>query len=331
MRRLGISGMTAMVAMALAQSCTTSDSSFGDRPLGVGQGRLVVDLVDAPNPAVKEIWVTIEKVTAHSTSAGWVTVMTSPLTVDLLKLTTYTQPLGFARLPAGTVTQLRLYVAAAGPQYVVLPDGTQVPLKTPSGTQSGIKIQGPWEVSACNNTEVTVDFDGHKSIWAHPTGHEGEWILRPVIRVKKSHTSPAPCEGPADSGGLGETDGGFDENGGDVGDGGVDGDGEGTRCSSAAECLSGSCVNGMCEAGGPGAPCRLGGDCSAALCQNDGVCSPGSAGGAGSPCQDHGQCLSNTCTAGACEPGGQGSFCQGQVDCADGFSCDIGICQPQVN
>lgn len=333
MKRLRISSMLAMFALAMSQSaCTQVDagSSFGDRPLGRGEGRLVVDLVDAPNRAVKEIWVTIDKVTAHSDTQGWVTVMEGTLSVDLLTLQAFAQPLGFARLPPGKVTQVRLYTAAAGPQYVVLPDGTQVALKTPSGTQSGIKVQGPWDISACHNTEVTLDFDGHKSIWVHPTGQEELWVLRPVIKAKKSQMTPAPCEdaegGTAerDGGAPGEADSGIDE-------GGDDGNrGAGEACSSGGECLSGACQGGVCEAGGPGTPCERSSDCASELCQEGGVCDPGSAGGSESACDEDRQCLSNACVESACGPGGQGTSCLGAADCATGFSCIAGECTPDI-
>jgi len=103
-------------ALALAVACS---SATGPKP-PAGQGQLAISLVDAPNPAVDEIHVNISRVTAHSTSAGWVTVSTfdPPLGVDLLKLTSAAAPLGFANLPPGTVTQVRLLVAADG-NYVL--------------------------------------------------------------------------------------------------------------------------------------------------------------------------------------------------------------------
>ena len=52
------------------------------------------------NLGVTQIIVTVDKVTAHSTSAGWVTLSTQGVTVDILKLAQYAQPLGFANMPA---------------------------------------------------------------------------------------------------------------------------------------------------------------------------------------------------------------------------------------
>ena len=193
-------------AMALA-ACGASSS---------GNGTLAIALVDAPSPDVKGIVVTVDTVTAHSEEAGWVTVAHGPITVDLLTLQDVSMKLGEVSLPAGTVTEIRLILADGGPQYVVLPDDTHAPLKTPSGAESGEKLKGRFEVSACSKHTVTLDFDGKNSIAYHETGGPNpEWILRPVIRVKAQADEAESCS----------TDGGTSDSGmpGDAGsDGGTD-------------------------------------------------------------------------------------------------------------
>lgn len=205
-------------AMALA-ACGTSPSS--------GNGMLAVALTDAPSPDVQGIVVTIDSVTAHSDEAGWVTVAHGPITVDLLTLQDVSMKLGEISLPAGTVSEVRLILADGGPQYVLLADGSQAPLKTPSGAQSGEKLKGPFTVSACERHTLTIDFDGKNSIAYHQTGGPNpEWILRPVIRVKTEADEVLPCHadgGVPDSGlppGGSGTDGGTDA-GSDAGTPGV--------------------------------------------------------------------------------------------------------------
>src|SRR6187549_294813 len=124
-----------------------------------GNGTLVVALTDAPSPDVKGIVVTVDTVTAHSEHAGWVTVARGPITVDLLTLQDVSMKLGEISLPAGTVDEIRLILDDGGPQYVVLADDTHAPLKTPSGAESGEKLKGKFEVSACSKHTVTLDFD----------------------------------------------------------------------------------------------------------------------------------------------------------------------------
>ena len=203
-------------AMALA-ACGASTS---------GNGTLVVALTDAPSPEVKGIVVTIDTVTAHSEHAGWVTVAHGPITVDLLTLQDVSMKLGEISLPAGTVDEIRLILTDGGPQYVVLADDTHAPLKTPSGAESGEKLKGKFEVSACSKHTVTLDFDGKNSIAVHETGGpNAEWILRPVIRVKAEADEAESCsaDGGSDAGSDRGTGGGTDGGPTGNGDAGTDG------------------------------------------------------------------------------------------------------------
>jgi hypothetical protein len=217
-----------------------------------GNGTLAIALTDAPAPDVKGIVVTIDTVTAHSNQAGWVTVAHGPITVDLLTLQDVSMKLGQVSLPAGTVNEIRLVLAEDGPQHVVLSDDSEAPLKTPSGSESGVKLKGKFEVSACVTHTVTLDFDGKNSIAYHETGgKDGEWILRPVIRVKGEADEPESCfaDGGTDAGTDSGTPGGSAEvpDGGPTGspDGGTGGPDGGT----------GSPDGGICpEPGDPSCP-----------------------------------------------------------------------------
>jgi hypothetical protein len=322
-----------LLAGALA-ACSNGGSS-------TGPGQLAVNLVDAPNPAVDQIVVNVTKVTAHSSSGGWITVgpLTSPTTVDLLKLQTSFAALGLARLPAGKITQLRLYVAQDGDYVVPIGTTTPAPLVVPSGYESGIKIIGPWDVPACTRTTVTLDFDGKNSIEYHQA--DGTWILRPVIRPKKTDATAISC---------------------DVGPGGQTCDAEnpclegqycisgsctsaslgsvGSTCTSGLACLSGVCTSSnTCGPGQGGAPCVSGDGCMSGTCQPDGTCGPGSASGAGSSCTSSDGCLSGNCGAGTCQPGGQGAGCTSatdcqstptQLSCVPGSGSGSGSCQPTI-
>jgi uncharacterized protein DUF4382 len=277
-------------ALGVALACSKS-----------GQGRLAVQLTDAPAP-VDEIWVNVTSVRAHHTTGGWTTVSSTPVTVDLLKLQNYALPLGIVTLPPGKVTQIRLVVAPTGNHVVV--GGVEQPLVVPSGTESGIKILGPWGIDSCEETTVTLDFDGQKSIWYHPTGQGDSWILRPVIRTKRADQTPGSCEG-----------GGGQEPG-----------GAGSSCTGGAQCLSGLCTEGACEAGGPDTPCGAGTDCVSGQCTEGGTCAPGNAGPPGTPCTAGSQCLSNACVQGTCAAGMQGTPCTTGTDCQTGLTCQQGFC-----
>lgn len=342
-------------ALALFVAC--SPSAPQDTRLSPGRAGFALELVDAPNPQVREINVTIARVTAHSTTDGWVEIFNQgPVTVDLLTLKTRVMDLGFRNLPAGKITQIRLYLVEGGTQNVVLPGGEVVPLKVPSGVQSGIKIKGPFELSSCDVTTVTLDFDGHKSIWYHPTGNGGDWILRPVIRTKRVRSASTPCDGPivgsgggngSTGGGSGSTGGGtgtgtgggFIEIGGGNGSGGGSGSGlplqPGLDCSLNSQCLSGMCAAGVCAFGAQGTPCGIGHDCVSGTCGADGSCtapvSTQPLGPTGTVCTSGSQCVSGVCAGGSCSAGLQGQPCQATGDCDMGFVCAAGACEPEIN
>jgi uncharacterized protein DUF4382/carboxypeptidase family protein len=85
--------------------------------------------------------------------------------------------IGEASLPAGTYTQIRLKLGA-GSNVVV--DGTTLPLKVPSGMQSGLKLIGTFNVPPGGTTDVGLDFDASRSL--HETG-SGQWMLKPVVKA----------------------------------------------------------------------------------------------------------------------------------------------------
>lgn len=157
-------------------------------------GRLNVNLVDAPADDVTGVYVTLTSVQADIPDAGSAEVMSAPVTVDLLTLQNGNfLGLGSATVPAGSIDRLRLMVDANSPGYVTFADGGTMPLKVPSGSQSGIKLEGPFEIQACADTTFTLDFDGKKSLNVHGAGNSGEYILRPVVFVKQVETAAATC------------------------------------------------------------------------------------------------------------------------------------------
>ena len=127
--------LRSMLAVALLAVAACGSGTSGGA--GSGTGTFAIQLVDAPSPDVKGIIVTIDTVTAHSEEAGWVTIAHGPTTVDLLTLQDVTMKLGEVALPAGTVTEVRLQLVEAGPQYVILADGSHAqPGSAPMNTKA---------------------------------------------------------------------------------------------------------------------------------------------------------------------------------------------------
>jgi len=111
---------------------------------------------------------------------GWEVVSTTQQTFDLMQLQngTFTS-LASASVPAGHYTQIRLRVA---PGSTVVVNGQSHPLVIPSGFQSGIKLVSGFDVPAGGIAQLTLDFDGAKSI---VVAGDGTYHLKPTIRVSR--------------------------------------------------------------------------------------------------------------------------------------------------
>lgn len=172
---------------------TGSTGSTEEPRSGAKDATLRVRLVDAPTEEVTSIVVTVAKVEAN-VAGEWLIVAEAEHTVDLLTLQNGSfLDLGAAKLPAGHVEQIRLKLVEGGDHHVVTPDGLSHPLEIPSGEQSGIKLVGGFDLAPCSTAQLTVDFDGKKSL-SLGANKQG-WRLRPVVRIK-ALVSEGTCEQP---------------------------------------------------------------------------------------------------------------------------------------
>ena len=162
-----------------------------------GSGTLKLALTDAPACGFDKVNVTVEKVRVHQSSSaadadgGWSeVVLNQPKKIDLLSLTNGAlSELGQTPLPAGKYTQLRL-VLVDNTQAIplansVVPsvDKIEVPLKTPSGQQSGLKIPVNFTVAANQLVDFVLDFDACKSVSVVTAGNSTKYNLKPVLRL----------------------------------------------------------------------------------------------------------------------------------------------------
>lgn len=184
---------TSLVAAALLTACGGGSDGPG-LVTSNDTGTLKLSLTDAPACGYDKAFVTVERVRVHQSGsagdndAGWSeVVLATPLRVDLLTLNNGTLlPLGQTELPAGSYTLMRLVLAAntaANPlaNAITPSGGVETALTTPSGQQSGLKMNVNIAVPAGQVVDFAIDFDACKSFVK--AGNSGKYLLKPVLSV----------------------------------------------------------------------------------------------------------------------------------------------------
>lgn len=159
-------------------SCSKSTSTTA-----ATTGRLEIRLTDGP-ATYDAVYIDIQQVAVNAsadsaTDSGWQTIpLLRPGIYNLLDFKNGIDTvLASANLPAGKLSQLRLIL---GDSNSVIVDGQSYPLKTPSGQQSGLKLNIDATLTGGIVYRLWIDFDAGRSIVA--TGN-GKYILKPVIRT----------------------------------------------------------------------------------------------------------------------------------------------------
>ena len=204
-RRFGAAAALAAAALLLAAcgggggigGTGIADGGGGGGTGGTGGtggalGTLRVSMTDAPSCGYDAVNISVQKVRVHRSAAagdadaGWSEVALSPARrVDLLTLTNgVLLELGQTALPAGKYTQLRLVLGSNGSatpfaNSVVPSGGSETALDTPSGQQSGVKLNVDITVEPDKIADFVLDFDACKSVVRR--GSSGRFSLKPVI------------------------------------------------------------------------------------------------------------------------------------------------------
>ena len=179
----------ALLSTSMLAAC--SSGSGGDESGGRGgtqNGFLSLSITDAPIDDALEVWVQFDGVVLKPASSEDQITLTfkQPMNINLLALQgpNSVQMLVNETLPTGTYDWLRLNVTAVNDgikdSYIKLKDGSEHELEIPSGSQSGLKINGGLEVIANTPTSMTIDFDLRKSIVMTGTA---DYKLKPVLKL----------------------------------------------------------------------------------------------------------------------------------------------------
>jgi len=168
---------------------SSSTSTAATIPTGV----MSLSITDAPpmlGDDVTEVNIAVIGI-AYNHDGNWTEAEDfTPQTFNLLDLQNgKSLHLGDIILPAGHYTELRFILAApekesdvkSNPECnITFENGSSVPLFVPSGSSSGFKAKGDFDITADAKISITADFDVHKSIVV--TGGS-KYLLKPVIRI----------------------------------------------------------------------------------------------------------------------------------------------------
>jgi len=195
---------------ALGVACLVALAGCGGGSADGASGTLRVALTDTPACGYDAVNITIERIRVHQSGnagdndPGWSEIVLTPARrVDLLTLTNgVLEHLGQTALPAGRYTQLRLVLATNSgtsppPNSVKPTGGAETPLTTPSGQQSGLKLNANIDVGANQIADIVLDFDACRSIV--PRGASGQYNLKPVIAVMPRVIDVGQVEGHVDA------------------------------------------------------------------------------------------------------------------------------------
>jgi hypothetical protein len=190
MRRYILPAFGILLLALILDFCSKNQKSSGN----TGNPRLQIMLTDGPFPDAKEVWVDIQQVQIIMEDTAHPIVLdgSHPGVYNLLAFTNGKDTLlADATIPAGTISQIRLILGDNN--YIVTKSGDQIPLKTPSGQESGLKVQVHQPVSGGILYRLKLDFDAGRSIVK--AGNSGKYLLKPVLRIISLEPSGGDIKG----------------------------------------------------------------------------------------------------------------------------------------
>ncbi len=187
MKKINIYNLLLFLSALIIYGCAKNDNPTSTTS---STGSLKVMMIDSP-ANYSQVNIVIDSVQAHfensDSTIGWFTLNNKPATYNLLELVNGTNAvIGESNLQAGNYTQLRLYLGS-GSNLVM--NGQSFALTTPSGSQSGIKLNLNATIQPGIAYLLTLDFDANQSIVSTGSPLNPKFILKPVIRVVATATT----------------------------------------------------------------------------------------------------------------------------------------------
>ena len=172
--------------------CGSSES--GDTPQ---TGTLSLGLTDAPlvdEDNVTGVFITISSIEYHTADGGWNTMEDFNTSVNPINLLEWQDgasiSLGDFQMPAGKYTQIRFMLDAEEENqrpksntgcFIQFDGDRNETLYVPSGSQTGYKAIGTYDVPVNGSVHVTADFDVRKSVVV--SGGGDYYKLKPTIKL----------------------------------------------------------------------------------------------------------------------------------------------------
>jgi len=155
-----------------------------------GSGQFSLAVTDAPIDMANHVFVSFSGVSIQPADGERIEFeFDEPKTIDLLALqgSASESLLNDETVPSGEYEWIRLHVNAEHDgvldSYIELNDGTQLELRVPSGSQTGLKLVSGFDIPVGGSADFTIDFDLRKSIVLPPGQAAVGAMLKPALRL----------------------------------------------------------------------------------------------------------------------------------------------------
>ena len=187
---LVVTGLFFIVSILLT-ACGGGGGGGGSSSSGSGTGDVSFAITDSPISNAVSVVILVAGIELNPENGERISyTFDEPNPIDLLRLqgNDFEQLITDKTVTAGKYTWARLDVIAEQgndqDSYIEFNDMSRFSLRIPSNSQSGLKINTPFNVEEDGSTFYTIDFDLKKSV--HDPQGTPDYILRPTLRLVKN-------------------------------------------------------------------------------------------------------------------------------------------------